>query len=246
MGMDYRPMEIDGGMFGDSAPRRRKRRKRWPAIGFIVAIACSATVAFSFGFGNRDERGVREMASALLHGVTYNNLDQAAAIFLEGEEGAPLMEAELTRVGAAQPALFTGPASLEQARALRRDLLNSMRMELTAEGVNWAQVEPLAFGGALAEVRHPDLLRRPATGVTGNVYFRSQDKYFAIELSAKRCHRNTFVITDIWKWRLIELGPEGVQAHALRKYLAFKEETGLSADDPAEVNQPRFVFVELS
>jgi len=58
---------------------------------------------------------------------------------------------------------------------------------LEADGVSWDNVRPLAFGGAQAVVLAPDVMRRPAVALTGNIYFSSAGRVSLIKVSAKQC-----------------------------------------------------------
>ena len=204
-----------------------------------MVAACALTVAFSLGFGSRDERAVRVMGDEFLTHLAAGNIPAATARFEEGAMGAPLMESERARLGLPE----NSPAGNSEARAERQHQLERIRWELEADGVSWDSVRPLAFGGAQAEVMAPNVMRRAAVALTGNIYFSAGGRVYLIEVSAKRCGRH-YVMTELWQWKRLDGGHTDLQEHALQEYLAFKNDNPASPD-PAVVAQPQFIFTSL-
>ncbi len=217
--------------------------RRWHTIGILGILVAVLTVAFSLRFGNRDERALISMAETLGQGLISGQIEPALAIFEEGEIGAPLIAAERARVGNGQSMIEPSPSSLNRAQIERRATLTLLREELEEDGLRWEDAELVAFGGVQADVRAPDLMRRSAVGITGNLYFRSGGRYYAVEISAKRCRRS-YIPTDIWQWGPVDLPQGALQPHASELYLTFKNELNPTAG--STVQQPRFIFVTLS
>ncbi len=230
-------ISFSGGEGGRRLPVRRRRR--WRLAAFAVVMACALTVAFSLGFGSRDERAVRVMGDEFLTSLAAGNIPAAMARFEEGAMGAPLIQSERSRLGLPE----SNPASHPEARAERQRQLERVRRELEADGVAWDKVRPLAFGGAQAEVLAPDVMRRAAVAVTGNIYFSSGGRVYLIEVSAKRCGRH-YIMTELWQWKRLDGGHTDLQEHALQEYLTFKNDNPASPD-PAIVAQPQFIFTAL-
>lgn len=219
-----------------------ERRKPWYTIGALGVLVAILTVAFSLRFGNRDERAVIAMVEEFGEGIIANELDRSLALFEDGAIGAPLIAAERARIGNGQGVAELSPAAMNRAQAERRATLMLLREELEAAGLRWDDAELVAFGGVQADVRVPELMRRAAVGITGNLYLRSGGRHYRIEVSAKRCRRR-YVLTDIWQWGPVELPETALQPHASEKYLSFKNELNPSTASP--VQQPRFIFVSL-
>lgn len=226
-----------GGTGARHSPARRRRG--WGLAGFAVVAACGLTVAFSLGFGSGDERAVRTMGDEFLTHFASGNIRAAAARFEEGAMGAPLIESERARLGL--PA--NRPVGNSDAKAERRRQLERIRRELEADGVAWERVRPLAFGGAQAEVMAPDVMRRAAVALTGNIYFSSGGRVYLIEVSARRCGRH-YILTELWQWKRLDGGHTDLQEHALEEYLAFKDENP-APREAAIVTQPQFIFTNL-
>lgn len=230
-------VSFSGGMGARRLPARRRRR--WGVAGFAVVAACALTVAFSLGFGSRDERAVRVMGDEFLTHLAAGNLPAAMERFEEGAMGAPLIQSERSRLGLPE----NNPAGNSGARAERLRQLERIRRELEADGVSWDNVRPLAFGGAQAEVVAPDVMRRAAVALTGNIYFSAGGRVYLIEVSAKRCGRH-YIMTELWQWKRLDGGHTDLQEHALEEYLAFKEENP-APPNAAIVAQPQFIFTSL-
>ena len=231
-------VSFSGGMGARRLPARRRRRP-WRLAALAVVAACALTVAFSLGFGSRDERAVRVMGDEFLTHLAAGNLPAAMERFEEGAMGAPLIQSERSRLGLPE----NNPAGNSGARAERLRQLERIRRELEADGVSWDNVRPLAFGGAQAEVVAPDVMRRAAVALTGNIYFSAGGRVYLIEVSAKRCGRH-YIMTELWQWKRLDGGHTDLQEHALEEYLAFKEENP-APPNAAIVAQPQFIFTSL-
>lgn len=178
---------------GRIAPQRRSRAL--PIIAFTVLLAGAAAVggavAVRSGFFNSEKRAIERMSKTLVNGLAEGDGARAMDVCAESAEGAKLIAEEERRVfGDVAPT--TAPNGDAQLTLLR-----TIRSELEKQGVAWSAATPFAFGGVRARVEGA-AMKQPLTVLTGEVYFRSQGRVFAIELSAWRCN-NKFVVVDIWK-----------------------------------------------
>ncbi|MCC6795811.1 MAG: hypothetical protein IT366_11900 [Candidatus Hydrogenedentes bacterium] len=175
------------------APRRRSRAL--PIIALVVLLAGVAAVggavAVRSGFFNSEKRAIERMSKTLVNGLAEGDGARAIEVCAESAEGAKLIAEEEGRVFG--EGATTTPASIDAQLAL----LRAMRSELEKQGVVWSNATPYAFGGVRARVEGA-AMKQPLTVLTGEVYFRSQGRVFAIELSAWRCD-GKFVVVDIWK-----------------------------------------------
>ncbi len=180
------------------APARiipRRRGRALPIIALIVLLAGAAAVggavAVRSGFFNSEKRAIERMSKTLVNGLAEGDGARAIDVCAESTEGAKLIAEEERRVFG--EGATTTPSSSDAQLAL----LRSMRSELEKQGVVWSNATPFAFGGVRARIEGA-AMKQPLTVLTGEVYFRSQGRLFAIELSAWRCE-NKFVVVDIWK-----------------------------------------------
>lgn len=180
------------------APARivtRRRGRALPVIAFAMllvgAAAVGGAVAVRSGFFNSEKRAIERMSKTLVIGLSEGDGARAMDVCAESAEGAKLINEEERRV------FGVGATTTPSNSEAQLDLLRAMRSELEKLGVVWSDAKPYAFGGVRARIEGA-ALKQPLTVLTGEVYFRSQGRLFAIELSAWRCD-GKFVIVDIWK-----------------------------------------------
>jgi hypothetical protein len=193
-------IEFEREVFAQSAPmvRRATHRPRSRVLPVLAVIALligigavAGAVAAKSGFFGSERRAIARMSATFVKGLAEADAARALDACAESAEGAKrIAEEERTVFGES----VTSPASeAEQQLAVLRDV----RSELETQGAAWGAVTPFAFGGVRARVEG-GAMKQPLTVLSGEIYFKSAGRTFAIEISAWRCD-GTFVIVDVWK-----------------------------------------------
>lgn len=193
-------LEFEREVLARGAPMARRaasrpRSRLVPIAAVLVLIAGGAVavgaVAARAGFFNSERRAIVRMCGTFVDGLSAADAAGALDACAEGAEGAKLVAAE-------ERSVFGATVSDPAADAERqRAALHTLRNELEIQGVAWSDVTAFAFGGVRARVEG-DGMKQPLTVLTGKIYFKSEGKTFAIEISAWRCG-GRFVIVDVWK-----------------------------------------------
>lgn len=173
--------------------RPRNRALRVTAIVMLMggAAAVGGAVAARAGFFNVEGRAIARMAKTFVNGLADPGASGALDACAEGVEGAELIASE-------ERAVFGDSVSHSAGDAQQQLVtLRSLRTELESQGVSWSDVTPFAFGGVRARVESA-AMKRPLTVLTGEIYFKSAGKTYAVEVSTWRCD-GRFVIVDVWK-----------------------------------------------
>jgi hypothetical protein len=233
-------LDFENVLLHDIQRQRRKQpavKLRWVAALFAVgaALAASASALFTL-FGGGNHKAVAETASDFVLRIGANDMKAAVEFCPEGPLGAQLIAAEQAR--AFKPEAVSVPVVDPNAREERVAQLNRLRSDLENAGLDWAAAEATAFGGVAARVFDPTRMEGPATALVGNIYLTDGAGVYAIEVSLMNC-LGSYVITDIWQWRPLDIAPETVEAHSRRQFDAFREETFAVS---AEVDAPEHVF----
>ncbi|NUM56138.1 MAG: hypothetical protein HUU46_21055 [Candidatus Hydrogenedentes bacterium] len=176
-----------------ATPRPRGRVLQITAVITLLAgaAAVGGAVAARAGFFNVEGRAIARMSKTFVNGLAGPDGAGALEACAEGVEGAKLIAAEERSVFGGEVPHAPGDAE-QQLAALRM-----LRTELETQGVAWSAVTPFAFGGVRARVESASM-KQPLTVLTGEIYFKSSGKTFAVEVSAWRCD-GRFVIVDVWK-----------------------------------------------
>jgi hypothetical protein len=207
-----------------------------------MCTAAVAAIAALSGFLFGDSAAVDHMAVAFIDGFRNGNLESTLVVCAEGSSGRAALDAETNRVSIGNPAASDAPGSNPaMSRTERLAMLAAMREEFAELGVDWTDVEPIAFGGARAKVLGPASMKDAATVIIGDVYFQSNGGVFAVELSAWKCGR-TYVIVDIWQWKRVDVDPGDVRALSKASCASLERELGKEgADSPIDALRPVFV-----
>lgn len=193
-------MEFEREVLARGAPVtwRAASRPRRRAVPILVvtallagAVAVGGAMAARGGFFNSERRAIARTSSAFVTGLSAADAAGALDACAEGAEGAKLVAEEERRVFGEDVSGAAGSAEAQLAA------LRSLRSELETQGVVWTDAKPFAFGGVRARVEG-DSMKQPLTVLTGEIYFTSGGRTFAIEVSAWRCD-GRYVIVDIWK-----------------------------------------------
>ncbi len=250
----YRRLEFEGEALDQIAgsprfrvaPKARRTHSNSGLITVVVMLLSGGTLlagAYSFRssiFGVED-RAITAFSMTLLKGIAENRLDTALAVCPEGSYSGQLLFEEEQRVF--RPDVQVEAAVGPDAAQKRMDALAEIRAELEAQGVSWNDVRPVAFGGVRARVLEPERMRAPATALTGNIFFASGDRVFALELTAWRCD-GEYVLLDVWQGAALPDDTSDVAAYSKEQFRAFQNDAG-SADVAAEVDRAKNIFVRM-
>lgn len=176
-----------------SARRTRGRVLRIAAVVALLAGVVSVGGGFAArtGFFGSERRALARMSTTFINGLADVDAARALEACAESNEGAKKVRDEEQRV--------FGESLSDPAADAERQLaeLRALRSELEAQGVQWSDVTPFAFGGVRARISG-DAMKQDLTVLTGEIYFKSAGRVFAVEISAWRCD-GQFVIVDVWK-----------------------------------------------
>jgi len=226
---------------------RSRRRTRWGSfisrafVALATGTAAVAAITTLSGFLFGERAAVDHMAAAFIDGLRHDNLESTLAVCAEDPAARAALEAETNRVslGAAQGPDTQDAAEPAMSRDQRLAMLAAMREELAQLGVDWTDVEPIAFGGARAKVLGPAAMKDAATVIIGDVYFESNGGVFAVELSAWKCGRS-YLVADIWQWEKLNVEPGAVRALSKASCASLERELA-QADGPIDSLRPFFV-----
>lgn len=251
----YRRLEFEGEALdqisGTSrfrvAPRARTAHSNSSLIAVLAVTVTAASLlagAYSFRsslFGVED-RAITEFSMILLKSMAENRLESALAVCPEGSAGGQLLYEEERRVF--RPEVQVDAAVTPEAAQRRIDSLALVRNELESQGVTWADVQPVAFGGVRARVLDPERMRAAATALTGNIFFASGGKVFAVEVSAWRCD-GQYVLLDVWQGTALPSGANDVAAFSKEQYRAFQKDAGAEGER-ADIDRAKHIFVRMA
>jgi hypothetical protein len=224
-------------------PRAKRRRTRlysyvvasvFTLIGTTAVVGIAGAPATGANFWGSERRAIAVATETLLQGIAANDLESALAVFPEGAARS-LIEAEERRV-------FGSPLTLELDSQDRIDELRALRADLRSQGVRWDDVQLTAFGGTRARVSDGVSMAQPITALTGEVYFQSGGRLYAIELSAWRCD-GRYVVMDIWQAREVSTALSGLKSESLAR----SEAVRLGAIEPGlstRIEFPRPLYYE--
>lgn len=211
----------------------RRRRPTWRLLGAaLVAMGLMAGVAFWYRWTG-ETRAMAQMADAtfaLMVGPAVETEDESPAwldvSFLSGTSPV-LAESTLSSVLAGEDA------------ELRRQVLESMRAQLDSLDQEWRHAKAIAFGGVKATTASSDEALDGVIVITGNVYFASGRRVFAVEVSAERVG-NRYIPTDVWQCapvaqRESESALDAARAHADTCFESFQLETLPQSDSDARM-----------
>ena len=231
-----------------SKGRRRASRMVWlvPTSLFVVlgaafTFARADTLPSAFLF-SRNSTALSHMARTLVLRLKTADLDGALTVCAEGPEASRILPEEDARIYR-DPRPRGGPQAREDNRRARLESLARLRSDLARHGVQWEHVEPVAFAGVCARVKHPRHMTEAVQVATGHAYFASGDSVFAIEVSARRA-RGAFYIVEFWQWIPVRARPYELKTFAEDRFKEFDRDPG-SPDKEVQVSRVRRVYVEL-
>ncbi|MDZ4861263.1 MAG: hypothetical protein SGI88_20010 [Candidatus Hydrogenedentes bacterium] len=218
-------------------PRTGAKVLRISAAIVLVAgvVAISAAFASGAGFLGGEKRSIERMSESFIAGLAKGDGSGALEACAESARGARLVQAEEREVFGLASTDTTGNAK-DQLTALR-----ALRAEMERIGVHWEDVRLLAFGGVRARIESEGM-KDALTVLTGNVYFVSAQRIFAIEVSAWRCGPE-HVIVDVWKGEAVESGVEGLARHAEQEFASMQSQAGPA--QPVDVSHTKQVYVRF-
>lgn len=225
-------------------PLRRRRPAKRLVGAAVVALSLLAGAAFWYRWTG-EARAIAHMADA-----TFTLMSGPA---MEAE-GNPLGWFDLSFLWGASPVLAESTLSsvLEGEDAeVRRGFLENLRMQLDALDPEWRRAEAIAFGGVKATTAASGDAHAEVTAITGNVYFATSRRVFAVEVSAERIgHR--YIPTDIWQCLAVQRRDsqsalDAARAHADTCFEAFTRETfpPSGMDTPIAFKSEERLFLRL-
>ena len=201
---------------------------------FIIALGGLGAVAvFRGGFFGTERRDIERFSTVFIRGLAAKDGAQALEACVESPHGAELLHAE-------EGDIF-GSASTASDANEQLNVLKTVHAGLQESGVNWSDVTPLAFGGIRARVQGNGM-KRPLTALTGDLYFKSGNGVYAVEISAWRCN-GQYVIVDVWKGYPVQSDASGLKAVAAKRFEQYEQE---QSDSPSlELSYEKSVFVQF-
>jgi len=206
---------------------------------FFLAVAARMALHLPIAFGHKRE--VTALCHALTDALRTNDLEKAIALSAEGEPGRNLLEQEEQRTR--RPEAGQEPAANAEERVSLREFLDAVKEELAGQGVVWKNIHALAFGGIEAKMLDPQRMRKPAVAITGELYFLSGAKIYAIEFTARRC-KGDFVITDFWRCGVTDAEAATLQQYSQNRFAPLLSEQK-TADHPVTLSKTRHLFLSL-
>lgn len=191
-----------------------RRRKRPPLVRILLVVIATAAIAGYFY-----KRGASPEESAIA-------MAQQFAQALASNQDSAELEAFCQLPGTAD----------EAAQALE-----AAREDLKEAGIDWATAQPLALGGTLARVTHPDGHGRTTLAMVAWLYFEDQGTHYGLELSARQ-DESRFIVTRIWKVAQLTLTP---QDHARQAHDSFINEESPPPTHGA-IEKPQLFYHSLS
>ncbi len=116
-------------------------------------------------------------------------------------------------------------------------MLQTVREDLTNAGIDWASALPVAFAGVRARALEPGTEGQDVSVALGELYIRSLDSLFVIELST-RYSGSACQIVELWHWGKSDQDPA-----ALRELPESKKREFLSENLEPSTEQIRFADV---
>lgn len=224
-----------------SRPRRRAKSR---FMGGVFAVAAVLSVAVLGGgmlvqnglFFGADRRAITKTTESLLGGLASQDYSLALSVCAEGAEGAQ----RLAALEAKTFGTITSVAVAEDAREERIAALDNLRAELADAGVNWNDIQPIAFGGIRGRIINSADMRGPVTSLAGSVYFASRGQIYSLEFTAWRCE-GVYVITDVWQGSEVSVGYADLEPLSAAQFDAFEREAP-EPDSPVEIEYPKHLF----
>jgi hypothetical protein len=160
-----------------------------------------------------------ETVTRLLEHLADDDFRAAASLCAESPRGRELLESSnAQRLTAAGLGARTGsPEELLEERIRRLAIVRRDAEEL---GVQWADITPLAFGGAKGLLTAPGITRRPVAAIIGSVYFRSAGRVYRLEVTLRECG-GEYVVTEVWQCEPSEAGPSDLRQDSYQNFLRF-------------------------
>lgn len=211
------------------------------AVWASQAVHMSSWAGFFQSTGHLDRTCL-----SVIEALQKNHIKSPLPLCADSEAGLAMLEQENARILKEKPAAAAGEQAQDDKEAKAREFsvsfLSNVRQELDRLGVTWEQVKPLAFGGVRAKILDPLKMQQPADSVTGELYFLSGDKLIALEMTARRCGAN-FVVTNFWKFNVLDIPPDKIKDRVAQSIRAFQEEP--EVDPNIRIKSPRRVFLSL-
>ncbi len=199
------------------SPLRRRRRRDFPKL-LLVLCLCGMAVAVVYAYRwhrlGGDPAAFR-MATSTLSALVENDL------------------AQLTRTCDDPSGVAPTSQTLAQREAAL-EYLARFRTFAEKQGVNWDEIRPAGFGGIRVRADESQ------AALIGNIYFRSGDVMFALEVTGRRCG-DDFLVAELWQCKPLALGSADLRKHSLRRYAAFLEQ-GKDDETYPDINAPRHIF----
>ncbi|MBX7254783.1 MAG: hypothetical protein K1Y02_00380 [Candidatus Hydrogenedentes bacterium] len=211
----------------------------------VVTVFAASLLAGAYTFRSSifgvEDRAITAFSMTLLKSLSENRLEDALAVCPEGSSAGQLLYEEERRVF--KPGEQVETAATPEAAQKRIDGLALLRKELESQGVSWSDVRPVAFGGVRARVLDPQRMRAAATALTGNIFFSSGGRVFAVEVSAWRCD-GQYVLLDVWQGAALPTDASDVGAYSKEQYREFQKESGADGEG-AEIERAKHIYVRM-
>jgi hypothetical protein len=221
-------------------PVHRRNWLRTTLMLGIVAVVCTGVAMAGRYAGAQRNDDLAGISEELIAAIAAADFDKALSVCAESPQGEHILRAERRRVFGTT----AGAASFDpNARAMRRQTLEDLHADLSAAGIDWTAVEPLAFAGVRARFLQASLMKAPASMVWGHAYFRDSGRLYALEVTAWECG-GQYVIADIWDWAPVSIPPGQVESFAkdrTRERIRAQQDT----PDDFKLMRPRRVYLPL-
>jgi hypothetical protein len=212
----------------------RQRSALWGRLGLV--LAATAVAAGTWGwFHFNDEKALAETSKAFMDALKTGNASASTAILASSEAGATLLAKDIVRVQA------KAQADPKADKHEMTPTLDQIHDTLAKDGVDWSNVQPLAFGGVRAQVADPATMKTYATVVNGELYFGSGAGVFAVEFTSRKCG-SMFVITDIWQYHALDVTKEKLAEYSNKRFREFADEQE-DPKDTVKLRSPKHIFV---
>lgn len=196
------------------------------AMMLCASVVLMAAAPHSLGFSSSNTDLAQTLA-AFVGALREGRLEAALAQCAAGDAGLRAVQAEDQRVYRSEASETNRLASSDRFQIEFLDTLADLYADLARAGLDWTRARAVAFVGAGAYARHPELMRRSVRVATGEVYIACGDRLYAVEVSARRPD-GRYYISDIWAWRSVGPLPADTRSLAETRFREFDQEDAAS------------------
>jgi hypothetical protein len=212
----------------------------------IVLLLGAAGFAMRYvdfpSFGGRDAN-LGLACLAVVEALRTGNIDPAMPFFADVEPGLTRLREEDLKLAKAKTVQAATPDVADAARISCADFLRDARKTMESNSVSFDQVKALAIVGAQAKVTDRQRMRKGADILAGELYFAAGGKIYALELSARKCGKNYFIL-DFWACNPIEATPENIAAYADQKFREFRQQSDATSG-PVQIGGAKKIYIAL-